>query len=461
MDNLVIIIAQCNSDTKGITTTKYSIGNIIKIDKKLYIITCYHGLEKFITITMLQNNKKYKLDCSAIFPEYDLALLKPHHNIKCNTWFTQDDFNYGVDNMNCVLPFIILDIYKKRLVVNKSQYKKPINRYELEHCRSFIAPETLFAYIKLDFIDLDETNLDGTSGTFVFDNNNKVIGMINSIRNGELRILHISIIHRFLLEYFVKGCIKGVCVLPIAKQFNIINKKIPGYIIKNTYKIKYDTELQLKKDDIIININDTNLSRTETLYDKFTNSSLPIDTYILLYYLEDSSLKIKLLRKDGKRYKLLTGIIKVKLLKDVTKIHYELDNKYYLYCNMKFSELTENIIQKISLLHDLDGECMRLYKNSYTNELNSTIIGLIDILRNNLNDNELEYITELGLPLIRLKKNKYCIPIVKTINGKSINNIEHMVKVLQDYENKIITIELILNTNNHITIKCKNENILY
>ena len=453
-DKLVLIEATCEkyNDTfwnvvKQHTCINYSIGNFILIDNQIYILTCYHGIDNFITINIILQDKKYQVTYKAGFPEYDLALLKPDHinDIDIIGYYEITDINLVIHECECTLSSykLDLDVFHKKIKATSIFYEISCNSFDIESPVSHSSPKMIYVSFPCEtLISKDNIDISGLSGSLLTEKqSNSIIGMIVSNIDGKIMALHSSMIYRFLSEYRDTQNVYGICDIPLKYKLHrgtVTN----GLIINDAYNIQYkknttsnvyeplDTHT-FEKNDIIIALNGQKIDENGNIFCPNIQIQIPISTYIALNFYKDQKLTIAFIRKK----KLEQIAISARLFDTMVKIPYNTNREYISFCGFIFTELTESILINYNLILDtMKGDFIDIYQhNNYTND-NIRIIILVDIDKSYTDNNEkkLDEINSLGLPIIYNEDNySHSVPVLKKINDELVHNFDDLKSLLK------------------------------
>ena len=346
--------------TRKIQHILLSLGTIIKLYDKYFLICNYHSINYSDNISLIGDDTKYTItNNKIIIPEIDLAIIQLDEEIS-NIYdmieyshIDKLDINIKDINNKVIFDFIIPfnDMYMS-LQCNIIQFtKKRYNNICFPDMPMFIAKLTKESIKK---IENNINLLHGASGTPIY-KNNKIYGILSGEINddGTLILTPIFMIKRVLNEIITTGKFNGLCksyydvdtiggttfitkIYPV--DYNIYNKL---YGVKNT---------RLRKNDIISLI-DENKVIDNKIFDNNLNIFIDIDTYYIINKDINSLNKILVLRpnnKDGNKHvEIITGnrdiysCTNINILSNKIE-YYIIDDK--IYCEVN-SELFKLLLQ--------------------------------------------------------------------------------------------------------------------
>ena len=425
---------------------KTSIGTLINIKNKTYILTCFHGIKNAVDINCYKkNNNKIsiiKAKQKIISEELDLGLLEIE-NIIINTTTSIDTFDIKNKNNKLTMEIIIMERKEKiDLIRKKYNFKEYIETNKKINCYSM--PE--IPYIEVENNEIND-DIKGASGTPIY-NDNKIIGILNSMIDNKLLITSYKVIKRFLKEYIETDNFKGLCDILIDKTLLELNDnqyKI-GYLITTILKKKDTEEFILKDNDIICSINNNIIESDGKI------NGIYITEYITLHNYINKELIVKIYRLIDNKYRELD--IKITLepisINRILPIIY--DNNYFNMDGMIFIELTEEHIEYyINRNKILVGNYINKYQQKPFNDKNNRCVIFYDIIRSNFNDIKLLEFDRKDLPMIKLDDDKITFLQLVKVNDVKIKNLKHFKKNIIFKNND--KIELYLKSNNTIKYK--------
>ena len=377
-----------------------SVGIIINIKDKTFVITCYHSIKNYIDIGIYYSDYiNNSLTPVAILEECDIVLLEYTGDVSLRS-ITIDNFNPQINEelkYNVIIPSINEENLNLDLDFKNISFESP---------SLFLLSDIIYMYFeKHEFI------FKGCSGSPVLDSRGSIVSMIVSQDNDGIKAIHSSFILRLLREY------SGICGLAISYDLCQIGD-IYGLKLNNTHEVNYNNNpyatekyryKNIKVDDIIIEINNQKLDRQGYIYDEICQKSIPFSTYIGLNFVSTDLIPLKLLRNRGEYKQLNLNIVARPYNTMLTLPIYT--KKFMIYGDLVYCELSEEI-----LLYLLRKECEipevflnSLISNPYINDYDKRIVIILGSV-NNDNPNKLS--------------------IVNKINNKNINNLDHMNELL-------------------------------
>ena len=340
-----------------------------------YILSCFHGINP-LNDNMFANyydkkTKKYvskKCKLVTFCEEFDLALLQIY-KLNQSSSISIDNFTqlFNIPNSE----------YKINLLDNDSNSNN-IPKWHNDNCyyqgiifdryTGFLCPH--MPYVVMDLKKSTIKKLSSSSGSLVY-NNKFILGMLvrEDIITKKLKILHSSVIYRFLNEFIMTGKFNGLISVVgdfTECEFDLDNKHVHGLHIDNTYDINYNNVYNqvktkrnnLKNGDIIYAINNIPII-DGCIFDKKYNIPIKFSTYVSLKYKIDDSIKLDILRlkpKTDDDYDKKTvninarplNTMKYIQLSDFSSLNINSGNKKmsYEFAGFIFAELTESIIKE-------------------------------------------------------------------------------------------------------------------
>lgn len=350
-------IKQINREIQNVLL---SLGTIMKIYDKYFLICNYHSINYSDNIFLIDDSTKYIINSSKIIiPEIDLAIIKLNEEIS-NIYDVIEyshidklDINVKEINNKANFDFIIPfnDVYMS-LQCNIVKFtKKKYNNICFPDMPMFIAKLTKESIKKIkNNINL----LHGASGTPIY-KNNKIYGILSGEINndGTLILTPIFMIKRVINEIIITGKFNGLC-----KSYYDIDIIGGNTFITNIYPVNYNTynklygikNTRLRKNDIISLIDDKKIINNK-LFDDNLNIFIDIDTYYIINKDINSLNKILVLRpnnREGNKYvEIKTGNKDIYSCTNINilsnKIKYYIINKK-IYCEVN-SELFKLLLQ--------------------------------------------------------------------------------------------------------------------
>ena len=458
-DKLIYIRARCtrqDNSYKNIEnkeTIKYSIGNLILIKDNIFVLSCYHGIKNHTEINMILHNTSYVLTCAAALPEYDLVLLKPNHIINCTdvSYYTINDIYRLIEKSYCTIPSLKLNIFYNRVDIVNILQNISYDSVQIESPISMISPKIVYISFPCNMLN-DQINIKGLSGSLLLNKHNSIIGMVTSVIDEKIMVLHSSMIYRFLKEYAETCTINGICNIPMDYKVVCVNNT-NGLMVLNAHSIQYKKSISsfdsninhyhcMEQSDIIMGINNKQILSNGNIKCDILGIDIPIDTYIGLNFYTGQPINIALLHQTKKKYEILKFSIDAKPLKSMVKISYDINPEIMLLNGLVLSTLTENILTDFqSSLANITGDCVDIYdNNNYTND-GSQVIVLIDVDKEHMNDKQINEINTIGLPVVRNNDKSFSIPVLKKVNNNKINNFTNLKLLLNDLDTNSIKLQ--------------------
>lgn len=372
------------------------IGKGIKYDE--YILTLEHITNNVNIITKNTNIIEYK----SIFKieEYDIDILCDK-TIDGNILLFLDKLNnntnyININNINDYKDFIY-KVYNSNITL----------KYDMIECielKSTIFPHIPIIKFNIHTNDLNDLNdLRGLSGSIVYIND-KIVGILTSNFEKTIEILPFE----FLID--IINITQTYCRRYCPLQIN-------NNMILKSYK-------SLKKNDMIIEIDNIPINDFGDIYYKKYNLLIPLKTYILLKHSKYIDLKIcRCINKIKKYY----------------YTRYLIDKFNEAYITINFRENSKQINIKEFIIKELSEEYIAKY--------NKNICDINDNIYSNKKILYIENINNIKIENIDLEDNIY---ILKKISGHNINNINQIKKYS---EQKNCTLELIAPDNTIIKIR--------
>ncbi|VVU95165.1 hypothetical protein CPAV1605_890 [seawater metagenome] len=419
--------------------------NIKGTDKKTYIITSAYGLpdnsKKIFQI--VKNNdfkgiRKLKLVKTCLIS--GLHLLEVQNNRKLNNEVSKklpdyrilednDIVNYNRNNFIKSLPKPDTNCYA---FLQRSDRKELINLniksiiFESKDGGKNMPPIPYIECINND--DFMIRNLEGLTGSAVFNKSNKIIGIIESLNleNNSIKIIPSFLINKFMDSILIGYCTKIACLT------------LPYILTPEGLKILHTTK-KIKKNDIITKINHKRINNEGKIYMPQLKCKVPLDTYILLTFnsTESVSLNIKREITNGKSYCHHLIRKKLKPISEILRVPNIKNEKFINLNGFIFCELTQPLLKWIYFNHNimLKGKSMDVfyYKNLCFRGLKEVI--LIDYNAKNLSRSLKSNILEEIVPLFNLdydgnQKEKKVYKVSK-VNNKKIESIAHFQEILK------------------------------
>ena len=456
---------------KEVTLQSLGIASLLKLDNKLYVLTCHHCINNTSNYELIIGKNKYKCSVAFISEELELALLNFEYDIKSN-FLSVDDFECDIILIDKELKINTLNLtkYVEKNKFSKFELKCSFIETKLETVESINMPKMPFITLHLKDKFDDDFIIDGISGSLVSGKNNKIIGIVTSINNSTIQIIPSVIICRFLKEIKDTGEFNGLCT--IVGKFSVCNfetdlrQQRNGIYVENTYNMNYNNYnyknlekgANLKNSDIIIEINNKQVNKNGYIYDDKMKSDIHLTSYIALNYTCGTLIPLKIMRLtklNNNDYKEKKILIKARPLQSMKYIKTIFSGKTFTYNGLVFGEISEDIINNYIKVGIYIGLSLQDYYlvNPYRND-DERVVVLLDINRKLLSDQLIKVIDKLQLPLINTVNKNYSVPIVSRINKKKIVSLDDMVSILGKQLNS--TIHLTIHKSNEIKGIVKN-----
>lgn len=465
MESSIIVVARCNdSDTRlwnslidnklePKKTYKYSVGTFIKVNNNPYVLACYHGIQNHFELYLYQliksKGNKYSVNkitakAKCFSDELDLALLTFDSNVSNIQYIDIDSFleEQPLINNKLIIKYNQTKKISEEFLIKEDKVIELIMKgITFEKYSSFNMPE--LPYFKCTIKDLSDdklTILKGLSG-IQCQHNDKIIGMLINYSKDDncIKIIPSSIIRLFINEYMIKHTYDGITGIMLKydiTEINHNNNKYNGIIVDSTYNIKY--EEPIKKNDIIIKINQKNITKDGFIFDDKLRLDIPFETYISMNFMSDSNIQMNIMRRDSKNetFKEIIANIKVQPLYKIRTIPINHNNIFFTIDGFVFTELTENIIE-FYRNHNIiiAGDIMEKYAiDSFGPIDQSKVVVLVNVINSEFNKNNVELIRNIGLPLIKKNntKNQYYMCILETINKQKVNKLSDIEKNISE-----------------------------
>jgi len=443
---------------------KINSGTIFRINDKNFILTCYHCINNSYDNTWILANNKYKCSVVCTAPELELGILS-----------IDDKLPYHIyDELECSF----LNLKDQKLTIEMTNIDKYLNSGKCSKINmtctfqdivqsghlSLNIPKMPFIRITLNKKINDISQLSGMSGSVIKSKRGKIIGIISSVIDTYIYVVPSIIIKRFIDEFKINNHFKGICPLAIKYSpcmfdpHELKSKSIYGILITNNYGIKNN----LLKNDVIVQINEKSIDKYSRIYDFNTKSLIDFNVYIMLNFQYGSQIPLKIARlKKGSTtiYKEKDIILDARTLNSLKYIPIESNKKIYEFANMKFIELSEDIIN-----YYIDSEiitCKSIgdkYIDTPYRNANNYVVIMFDIDKTQLYLEIKETVTDIGLPITPIKDKQFSFTVIKKINNNIINSIEDVIRNTSNIDDVIINAKIhdygklnIVVRNNNIT----------
>jgi hypothetical protein len=435
-----------------------STGNIFNISNTDYVLTCFHCI-KNTTLQMFNN-----IECKICFvsDEMELALLSI--NSKPINGFATTDLHCDLN----------IETEKLEIVTSNKKLKCKFNSIQNDknNMASLNLPILPFITVTLIKSYTDISELAGISGSLLM-SNKRILGMVTAIKKSIVYVIPSCVIAKFINEIKLYGKLGGLCTL-IGKftKCNFMTEsktKVHGICVEDTLNINYNgypydnndvIGNNLKREDVIIKVNELPIDKEGSIYDSQLNKAINFRTYIAFNYACGNFIQLQIMRmsQTKKEHKLKKIIIRARPLNSLKYIPITFNNYAYNYKGLIFVELSEDIINDYLESGIFVGQSVgKYYLDKPYRSDSSYVIALIDIKKKQLNNELVNSINRIGLPLINTKAKFYSIPYVSKLNNKKVNTLAEFEKVMET--NSEITIKMHVNESHNIKIIIKNRDV--
>ncbi|ATZ80681.1 trypsin-like peptidase [Bodo saltans virus] len=427
-------------------------GSIIKINDKIYVLTCYHILldSDKIYVNIVDRNDlsipiKFKMKIVFCVEFLDLALLEfceSDYNFEKIKMYTIENFMMRMTEIEMVKNFNINFINEKNEMYTfnlKYMYTEEIN-----YISDFIA-EYKIPFYKFTLLQNNEYQLQGLSGSIITNCENMAVGMICIAK--ELKyiyafpsILLMKCICSFL-DYNIYSPRLIVFDNDIVIDVDDTGKEIGyGLQIKNDFGIDYQTvgkkKFMFKKNDVIININGYSITKSGYIYDEEYGMNMSIRTFAMFKNIFDNFLKIKYIRDEIENECIINGID----LQSYTAFNFisqKIEEKFIFCDGFIFIELTEKIIKYFrNKKIYIDDSILRNIINCDGKKKKFVVLVYIDFnFLEKTNKESFKNLKKNGYPY---KNNK--LMILQKVANEEVMNLNSLKKILtKNKTNKIKT----------------------
>jgi len=285
---------------KRVLTCK-RIAFICKYLNKLYLISSAHDITTQSVDSILINKTEIELNNAkkVLVPEIDLVIygIDDIYNLKC--YIDLENNKYNIDDINESTQLFLVD---KRFNINSAN----ILFMEKSKYNNYCFPDML-KYFGLSSCK----NLEGCSGTAIFDINNNIYGILSGYGKDFLNITPFFFVKRILDEIEHYNTFSGLCNFwhdtIIDKRDLIISKRED--IDYNLYqKIMEKRIAKLMKDDVILKLDNKNIVNG-MIFCELLNIDVDIDSYITITKTIHNLNFLNIFRPKNLRNKFLNVII--------------------------------------------------------------------------------------------------------------------------------------------------------
>lgn len=274
------------------------------------------------------------------------------------------------------------------------------------------------------------SDMEGFSGSPVYDKDNKILGILSSYQNGFLNIVPSALITRFIRECENTLNYCGLCNIPVEGSIceleDETGKNFFGFFVENTFGINYGNNpycekrsKSIKTEDIIVKINGKMLTSEFKVYDDNLRLEVEFETYIATNFHCGQDIPLTIIRND----KMVN--INVVARPVSTMLYIPLTNNYtFTIANCVFAVLTEELI-KHTYKHygELDDVNMKWYNaNPYRDGSKHIVI-----------------LKECGFEQQpQSLYDRYFYPVVTKLNRKHVKTISEVQVALLDNQSDTI-----------------------
>ena len=384
-------------------------GVIIKDNQ---ILTAAHVVNngKFIEVQKENDSKKYEASIKYISNQVDLAILE----IK--------DKNFFIDTT----PLELTEDVKVKDSVTALGY--PLGGNNLSTTNGIISRIEYSSYVWNPFasylaIQIDAAINQGNSGGAVVDKDNKIVGiaMMKLTNADNISYIVPSIVINYFLNDIKDGKVDGFGSTR-TEASSVENQAIKDYLgLKDDLGVlisRVDIEdIEFKKDDVIVSINDKVISSEGLIDSKYGKVSF---NYELDNKQIGEIIKLEIIRDKKK----INVDYKIKYSKPLIPYEFDSELKYFVFGGLTFSPLTANYLIKLG--KDANFINGLLYKDEKTNEITQKVVWLQKIFPNKLN------------------RGYYSGAYTVTkVNGITIKDFNHFVNIIDTTKDEYVVIEFL------------------
>ncbi len=451
-----------------------NIGNVFNIDDSYYVLTCFHCIKNTYGQVLRIENIDYDCHIHAVSDELELGLLTiSPDDYSQNKLFTINDLQIDL-NIGC------LDLYIETIDIDELQSNNIFKRERIgctfneviqtnnSKLTSLNSPQIPIISVTLNKSYHDISELTGLSGSFLMADD-KILGIVSALENSIIYIIPSCVIYRFLNEIQSTKSFSGLCT--IVGNFttcdfeNEKNEEVFGLIVDNTFDINYNnysyvqqevSNSRIKKNDILIKINELPLDRNGYIYDHFINAFIDFRTYIALKYMCGDIIDIVIMRctNNINDYKEKKIKLRARPIYSMRYIPITFNSDVYNYKGFIFTELSEDIINNyISNGIQIGNSVADYYLKSPYRSNTEFVIILFDIDKTQITKTILKQVNKLGLPLKHINAKIYSVPYIFRLNNKKVISLNELTKYLESNINNIITFNVYQSNKIRLTIK--------
>lgn len=440
------------------------IGTIVEIDRKHYIITCFHGVKNVDEINFYsfkregksQNYKVVKkqgpkLEKLINAPELDISLI-PLSEQESNKIQT-DSFNPKLPNIGETVFMTILNTQRvnQNIKIIRKEFSCKILKISFESIISFHRTKIPILHMDTEKIICDYPDLTGISGSLVINTQKEIVGIISHIQQlgNTLAIIPSCFILRFIKEFQGSGNFRGLCsIVGRGVPACITDPKKHGYMMLDTYSINYNYSPtstsepslgdNLRNLDLITKIDEQTITESGELYDECCSIQMPLETFIALNYFSDEMISLQLYRTvNGKNYKRFRIKLKARPVSTTCYLREIFDGRYLEIAGLIFIELSEDMLDFFEDLgYHLIGSVQKYRQLTPYRNRNRRVVVWIDIIHDKFSEDQLRLLQDKDLPLRNVFNQDYNLPIITKIDtkleNKQITNLDQLQILLTE-----------------------------
>lgn len=342
-------------------------GFYVMMNKKLFIVSCFHIIGKNnMKMYALHLDKKtgarikLELKIAKQFPEFDLIVYEFDKTIE--TEYINIDHDFDMNHVEKNKPVKINDS-NLNLCFDSVEHMKITSKYVNEIKIPFYSIKITDGYVE---------KMQEIGGSIAL-MNNIPIGMVTlgNISKNILYVFPLKLLFKIikLSNYKLKIAIFD-SVLVADKNDTTGEIDYYGHMIQTSYDISYmsskNKNFTFEENDVIMEINENKVLKSGLIYCKDTELNFEIRTFCLFENLFNEYIKIKINRNNT----FIEVFIKCVNIDDYLSFNIVQNNKFLCYDNMIFFELSNNIIQHFELTQN---PCLEIIKKrSFYNFLKKT-----------------------------------------------------------------------------------------
>jgi len=360
---------------------------LCKFNNKFYLISVCHCIYENTECYIVLKESRLKIDNSQILciPELDIMLINVTNMEFINDKNEIDltSINYKINHINPDTHLFVIDSYSQ---------VQSTNILNMQLCKfNNLYPETL-KY----FASKPDYNLEGYSGSPVYDNDGNILGIVNGYCNDMeyMTLTPFFFIKRILDELETYGIFSGLC--GFYQQYEVYKRKL--FITKkediehNIYNNNQKLLTKLFPEDIIYEVDNISVDFKGYIYCDLIGMNIDLKSYITITKTINSVTKFKVYRNRNKVYKNIDVImgnrdyysssyISIKTSKLET-----IWNKNKLF--IKINSALWDYIKRFRCI-ETDENLFNIFQLKYTNKIENNYLLVEDlILKKNIFDNK-------------------------------------------------------------------------